>query len=131
MRVADMVSSLREFLEGFPQGTVLGPVFWDLFMDDIVPALNEGLPAGARAEVVLYADDITAILRGVELGPLYARAQRVLENLSEWEVANEALVSLEKTSVTVFTPGPNALPKAEPPRPGSPTRTRPRSRLSG
>ena len=93
-----MVSSLKIFQEGFPQGTVLGPVLWDLFVDDIVEALQAKLPQGVKAEVVLYADDVTVILRGADRAALYAQAQLVLDGLSAWEYENDALVSLEKTT---------------------------------
>eukprot|EP00666_Eupelagonemidae_sp_cell4sb_P017968 gene17968-biopygen4764 len=116
VRVGDALSALREFVEGFPQGTVLGPICWDFFLDDIVEELVRDLPAGVRAEVVLYADDISVVLRAPSLEELYAGAQSVLDRLSGWEVANEARVSLEKTTVTVLTPGPTAVPKARRPR---------------
>ena len=116
VRVGDMVSALKAFLEGFPQGTVLGPIFWDLFVDDIVEAVREGLPPGVSCEVVLYADDVTVVLRGKELAPMYANAQHVLDNLSRWEVENEALVSLEKTTVTVFVPDALCLPEEKRPQ---------------
>ena len=70
-------------------------------------AKRKGAPA---AEVVLYADDVTVLLRGKELPLLYRKAQRVLDNLSRWETANSAKVSLEKTTVTVYAPGRAPLP---------------------
>eukprot|EP00666_Eupelagonemidae_sp_cell4sb_P018117 gene18117-biopygen41192 len=66
VRVADMLSGLREFRAGFPQGTVLGPVLWDLFLDDLIPLLREGFPPEA-VEVVVYADDVTVLVRGPKL----------------------------------------------------------------
>ena len=69
-------SSLRDICEGFPQGTVLGPIFWDFFLDDIVPELRANLPPGVGIEVVLYADDISVVLRARALEPLYAAAQQ-------------------------------------------------------
>ena len=77
VRVGDMVSALREFVEGFPQGTVLGPVLWDLFADDIVDALRSLLPANAQVEVVLYADDVMIAAPAADLlrvAPLAAAA---------------------------------------------------------
>eukprot|EP00660_Eupelagonema_oceanica_P017266 gene17266-biopygen13840 len=85
-------------------------------MDDIVPALRKGLPDGVQLEIVLYADDVTVLLRGGDLDVLYGRAQRVLDNLSHWEGENQARVSLEKSSVTVFTPGGRPIPARRRPR---------------
>eukprot|EP00666_Eupelagonemidae_sp_cell4sb_P017872 gene17872-biopygen23133 len=115
VRVADMLSGLREFRAGFPQGTVLGPVLWDLFLDDLIPLLREGFPPEA-VEVVVYADDVTVLVRGPKLETIYEQAQQVLDRLSRWEVDNDARVSLAKTTATVFTPRRTPLPPAQRPR---------------
>ena len=44
VRVGDMLSAVKIFQEDFPQGTVLGPVLWDLFLDDITESLLRGAP---------------------------------------------------------------------------------------
>ncbi len=116
VRVGDMVSGLREFLEGFPQGTVLGPILWDCFVDDIVDAVRASAPAGAKLEIVIFADDVTLLLRSRTLKELYTNAQCALDGLSEWEGANDARVSLGKTSVTVFAPGTRAIPANQRPK---------------
>ena len=108
-------SSLRNIREGFPQGTVTGPLFWDVFVDDVVEALGRHLPKGSF-ETALYADDLTILLRGPCLSTLYQRGQQVLDNLSGWEVANKALVSLEKSTATVFTPKQRPLLPRQRPR---------------
>eukprot|EP00663_Eupelagonemidae_sp_cell21sb_P009562 gene9562-biopygen9207 len=125
-----MLSGARLFFEGFPQGTVLGPVFWDLFMDDLVECLRAGLPGDVQVEVVLYADDVTALLRGPKLGQLYSCAQRVLDNLAGWESRNDAQVSLDKTTVTVFTPRAKALREAERPKLSFPVSGRGRAEVT-
>eukprot|EP00660_Eupelagonema_oceanica_P019417 gene19417-biopygen42347 len=116
VRVGDQRSAARDFFEGFPQGTVLGPIFWDMYLDDIVDALREGVPKEFRLEVVLYADDITCLLHSPELPGLYKQGQRVLANLARWEAGNDALVSVEKTTATVFSLLQRPLPEAERPR---------------
>eukprot|EP00663_Eupelagonemidae_sp_cell21sb_P007493 gene7493-1785_t len=44
----DQLTSAREFQEGFPQGTVLGPVFWGIYVGDVVEAPAQALPPGVR-----------------------------------------------------------------------------------
>jgi ribonuclease HI len=102
VRVEDVLSEAREFLEGFPQGTVLGPLFWDLFCDDLIEELKQKLPKAANIRVVVYADDVNVLLTGPDLEELYRQAQQVLDNLAAWELDNQALVSMEKSTVTVF-----------------------------
>eukprot|EP00660_Eupelagonema_oceanica_P019193 gene19193-biopygen19813 len=125
VRVDDQVSKPREFLEGFPQGTVLGPLCWDIFVDDVVDCLK--LPAGAVVEI--YADDIVAILTGPSVAELTRRAQLTLDSLARWEIQNKALVSLEKSTVTLFTPRPASasvpVPQAQRPKLWYPDRSLP------
>eukprot|EP00663_Eupelagonemidae_sp_cell21sb_P009928 gene9928-biopygen2542 len=109
VRVGDQASKARKFFEGFPQGTVLGPVFWDLYVDDLVEALTDGLPSHVQVEVVLYADDVTLLVCGQNLVELYRWTQRALDNLASWEARNDATVSLDKTTVTVFVPRTRAI----------------------
>ena len=82
VRVGDMVSAAREFSEGFPQGTVLGPILWDLYVDELIPELRAALPAGTKAEVVVYADDVTVVLRARDLATLCRHGQKVVNRLS-------------------------------------------------
>eukprot|EP00660_Eupelagonema_oceanica_P019762 gene19762-biopygen40139 len=105
VRVGDLTSGLREFCEGFPQGTILGPLCWDIFVDDLIDRLK--LAGGVAVE--LYADDVVVLLRGKSLAEITRRAQRVLDELAGWEVENRAKVSLEKTTCTVFTPKPASV----------------------
>jgi len=120
VRVGGERSSWREFVEGFPQGTVLGPVLWDLFLDDLVEELRRGAPAGVEVEVVLYADDVTVLLRGRNRGAVYRQAQCALDRLAAWEEENEARGSLDKTTTTVFIPRPgrgdSRIPEADRPQ---------------
>eukprot|EP00660_Eupelagonema_oceanica_P003521 gene3522-biopygen26623 len=116
VRCGDLQSSLREAHEGFPQGTVLGPLLWDLFFDDIIDALKgQGFPKGSL-EVVCFADDVTVLIRGTHLPTLYKRAQEALDRLSRWEVEHQARVSLDKTTVTVFVPSRTPLPAERRPK---------------
>eukprot|EP00663_Eupelagonemidae_sp_cell21sb_P009449 gene9449-biopygen6121 len=88
---------------------------WDIFVDDLVEELKRGLPEGS-VEVVVYADDVTVLLRGARLDELYKRAQHVLDRLSQWEIRNDARVSLDKATVTVFTTKPTPLSAKQRPK---------------
>ena len=116
VRVGGVLSAAKEFEEGFPQGTVLGPLMWDIFVDDVVDALKQHLPASANVEVVLYADDVSVLLAGPDLEELCRQAQQVLDDLSKWEVAHKARVSLEKSTVTVFDGRHHSTRRAAPVR---------------
>ena len=102
VRVGGATSSYHAMEEGCPQGTVAGPLAWDIFIDDIVPAL-----ACAGAEVSLYADDTAIVLRGRDVDDLYRRGQRTVDGLRKWAVDNGVLITVGeagKTSTTHFAP---------------------------
>ena len=86
--------------EGRPQGTVLGPLAWLIFVDDVVHALRP-----ARGEAFLYADDISLLFTGDDPDTLYEQAQQALDLLGPWATANGVVVAPTKSSVTAWAPG--------------------------
>ena len=97
VRVDHATSRYHTFKEGCPQGTVLGPLCWLVFIDDLVEPLRE-----LNAELFLYADDVCLAFQGASEKEQYARAQRALDLLRQWAEANAVDVSLDKTCVTTF-----------------------------
>ena len=85
--------------EGCPQGTISGPVAWDIFVDDVVAAVS-----AAGGDVSLYADDIAICIRGKRVAELYRRGQVAMDGLHEWAQKNGVRVSLEKTTTTLLRP---------------------------
>ena len=87
VRIKDMTSQFREFTEGFPQGTILGPRFWDLIVDDIIPTLKNCIPPQYKPECLLYADDITIVLQAKPENrqQLIQATQKCVQELAIWE----------------------------------------------
>eukprot|EP00660_Eupelagonema_oceanica_P019482 gene19482-biopygen18906 len=107
VRVGSAVSSFYRMEEGCPQGTISGPVAWDIFVDDVVAAVE-----AAGGEVSLYADDIAICIRGKRVAELYRRGQKAMDGLHKWAQENGVRVSLKKTSTTLLFPQ-GAPPAAE------------------
>lgn len=79
---------------GVPQGSVLGPILFSLFIDDVVNFLSD-------FSVVCYADDITVLSTSSRDGVEHV-ANDMLDQIYKWCCANGLSLSLEKTKYILF-----------------------------
>lgn len=76
MDVDGVRSALREIEDGVPQGSVLGPSLYLLFLDDLLVHLRE---KGIRA--VAYVDDLTIMIVSDDMHAALADAQKAFEEM--------------------------------------------------
>ena len=74
---------------GVPQGSVLGPLFFLIYVNDMVRAC-EGL------NLVLFADDTNIFAEDRDPAELFGRVNRGLEGLSRWFKCNRLTLNLKK-----------------------------------
>ena len=96
-------SEKKSILKGVPQGSILGPFLFCLYINDIVKAVE--------AEVVLFADDAAFILVAPSIELLYQKIRKLFEDLSKYLIANKLVPNLRKSKLMLFTsrPPPNIL----------------------
>ena len=96
VRVDGTVSSRRPITSGVPQGSVLGPYLFILYVNDI----NNISPI---PHFTLYADDTTIALSNSNLNNLILETNCCLDLLNAWTINNRISLNANKTSALLFS----------------------------
>ena len=81
--------------QGVPQGSVLGPLFYIVYANDLPDIIK-------NCEIALYADDTVLYTASKSFDLSLQRMQADLDNLSGWCRLNGIRVNTEKSKVMVF-----------------------------
>ncbi len=100
--VGGAVSSTLPVHSGVPQGSILGPLLFVLFINDMFSCVSEG------TNIALYADD-TKIWRIIDYFDDHFILQRDIDNLFAWSVKNKMNFHLSKCKVLSVTMQRNIL----------------------
>lgn len=89
------VSTFQRITTGVPQGSILGPLLFTLYVNDITRISN-------KPHYILYADDTSLLFKGTNIPCLISTINGVLETLNSWSRANSLLINSKKTKAVLF-----------------------------
>lgn len=97
-RTAQMENCIRPNNIGCIQGSVSGPILWNILMDTI---FDIALPDGCK--LVAFADDLLLLTSGKEMNQLAERTQTAIDLIIEWGNVKRLTFSAAKTYIMGFS----------------------------
>ena len=82
MECSGVLSSTKSILSGAPQGSILGPLLFLIYVNDFPTCLNCG-------QALMLADDTTLLFSSRSYDSLFNMASSNLENVQEWLMENK------------------------------------------
>jgi len=104
VRIKDSLSEVCTVKRGVPQGTVLGPILFLIYIDDMSKNLKVG-------SMVSYADDTVLLFHGNNWQETIIKAKKGLTGIGGWINKNHLLINYNKTKYIKFSLTPSNLEK--------------------
>ena len=80
---------------GVPQGSILGPLLFLIFINDLFLVIKN--------DIDFFADDSTISLAGHKLSTIESSLQNDLKNIEKWCQVNKMIINVEKTKAMVIS----------------------------
>lgn len=96
VKIGSTASSVEGITCGVPQGSVLGPILFSLYINDLPLVLEHG-------NTIMYADDTAFLFSGEELKCLERKANADLTKVSHWFRNNKLTLNVSKTNYLIFS----------------------------
>lgn len=97
VQIDDKKSDVQQIVCGVPQGSILGPLLYLIYVNDISMSTN--------AHILSFADDTSMYISDHNINRLYEKANYAMNCLYEWFCANRLSLNPNKTKYIVFKAG--------------------------
>lgn len=103
VKINGTVSSYKDIGIGVPQGTILGPLLFLLYINDLL----DDMP---KDSVIAYADDTAVISSDETWDRAINKMNKYLETVAEWLIMNKLTLNVGKTVYITFGSYANSVP---------------------
>lgn len=96
VKCGDVISEEKDINMGVPQGSILGPLLFALYINDLGTILK-------LCKCHLFADDTVIYLEGINIMEIIDTVNRELKMVSDWFAVNKLKLNLNKTKAMCLT----------------------------
>ena len=89
VKIDDILSTFQSLISGVPQGSILGPILFNIFLNDLLTTLE-------NSEIYYFADDNTISSISKEKEALLKTLEKESEKAVDWFRRNNMIVNPEK-----------------------------------
>ena len=95
-KVDNVCSDKQAMVMGVPQGSILGPLLFILYVNDIGNISDFGT-------FYLFADDTAVLIKGKHIEQLQMKINVLVPKIAEWFQANRLSINVSKTHYQIYT----------------------------
>ena len=96
-KINEEQSDMLPILFGVPQGSILGPLLFSLYVNDLPCHVNKN-----QAKICLYADDTAIFARSEEVCQVARVLTEEMRKVAQWLYKNKLTLNVKKTKVMLF-----------------------------